>query len=196
VVRDAVSSVDIHPRVGSQSARSRDLLLIIVLLVAGSLDRKELGRDCCSVQYFLRDRSMHISSGDADEIRREVAKALDEQGKNRGYEMLVEYRRRRDANNSFWCLSAVAAVLLFGLYLMTGCPSCKYIFVRKRLGRNFVSEGVYLQNVVRQDVHRDRDGRIVGTTEREERVPVRSSVWAIKYRCSRCGHEWSRLVGG
>jgi hypothetical protein len=89
-------------------------------------------------------------------------------------------------------------ILLLLIYLASGysnrCPSCKKWFAKKKLGSRIVDQSSNYRTVTRNDIHRDRHGREIGRTERQEQVIVNTNTTRHSYHCKKCGHQWSSLT--
>jgi hypothetical protein len=71
------------------------------------------------------------------------------------------------------------------------CPKCEKAFADKEVGRELIDRRQEFETVIRNDEHRDRDGRLIKTVSREEQVQVQKSKYRISHECKYCNHEWT-----
>lgn len=89
-------------------------------------------------------------------------------------------------------LGILGASVLLGIFfgIKSRCPNCKKWFVEKTTGQELVNRRKGSKTVKRQDIHKDRDGRIIKTVERQEQIQVTLSKYKVFHQCIKCGHEW------
>jgi hypothetical protein len=76
----------------------------------------------------------------------------------------------------------------------TSCPKCKKWFKADLQNKKELSRRNSHKTVKETTTHKDRNGRITGTTEKEKKVPITLVKYEMAYKCSECSHEWTDTV--
>lgn len=86
-------------------------------------------------------------------------------------------------------------LLLFGIVIAgfgfaKRCPSCGKWFSERTLRQELVDRRQGSKTVTRQDKHKDSNGNIIKTVERQEQIQITVSRYNVFHQCNKCGHEW------
>jgi DNA-directed RNA polymerase subunit M/transcription elongation factor TFIIS len=83
------------------------------------------------------------------------------------------------------------------------CPSCEVLFARVTIDSEVLKQESGYETVTRRDQVRAKTddvfsnivegGKHVGNIIRQEQVHVTHTTSRIYYKCSECGHRWSKL---
>ncbi|MEM3886766.1 MAG: zinc ribbon domain-containing protein [Candidatus Methanomethylicia archaeon] len=73
------------------------------------------------------------------------------------------------------------------------CPSCKKIFARDKIGKEFLDSDEGYETVIRYDDVYNNKGERIGQVEREEQVHVIYKTYLFKYKCKFCGFKWKQV---
>ena len=107
----------------------------------------------------------------------------------------LKLQKREDEN--FWfkfkiVLAIVGIVILIvaGYAQHTKCPKCRKPFARHLENVELISTEPFYKTITREDVTRDRHGRVKSTTERDEQIRMIRKVYDEHYICKKCSHTW------
>lgn len=85
---------------------------------------------------------------------------------------------------------AVIALIYMGVGWAASCPSCKKWFARQELSVNLIGQSSGYEFRTQTDTHRDKEGKVVGTSDRKVQVHVTRSTYEHHNRCKHCQHKW------
>jgi hypothetical protein len=71
------------------------------------------------------------------------------------------------------------------------CPKCKKWWSKKNAGSKMIKSETKNETVIRNDIHKDRNGKEIGRTQRKENILVEYSYYDKYHFCKKCGHEWT-----
>ena len=92
----------------------------------------------------------------------------------------------------WWLLIPLAAAAIYAVKgFSSRCPKCGKWRADKVIAEICVEERSGFRTVTRQDQHKDNDGNVVKTVERQEQVRIVSQTIRRDHRCKFCAHEWS-----
>jgi hypothetical protein len=88
-----------------------------------------------------------------------------------------------------FALLVVIGILVWGS--STKCPKCEKWFSRKELGRNLLNSSTGYETVTRYDITRDKEGKEVSRTQRQEQVRMVYQQYENDCECTSCGNKWT-----
>jgi len=90
-------------------------------------------------------------------------------------------------------LSVIVLIILFVIAVGIGlsCPKCKNLYTMRDTGNKIVGQDIEFETVTRDDIHRDKDGKEIGRTERKEQIKVKYTHYLNYHLCKSCGHKWT-----
>jgi predicted Zn-ribbon and HTH transcriptional regulator len=91
----------------------------------------------------------------------------------------------------FYLLAGVILFFVLRMMFRSQCPQCKKYWCRDFKGSYVKNEYTRPETVTRYDIHRDRDGKETGRTERKEQILFQYTDYLNYYTCKKCGHEWT-----
>lgn len=91
-------------------------------------------------------------------------------------------------------IGAFIIIILVILYLVAGfstsCPKCKKWFMADLQSKKEISRKNSHKTVTEKTTHRDRNGRVTGTSEKKKQVPITLVNYELDYKCKECNHSW------
>jgi uncharacterized C2H2 Zn-finger protein len=103
--------------------------------------------------------------------------------------MYAEHREQ------FLIASVVLGIIGIGtliIGLITRCPECHKLFVRRKEYREEVDRSEGYMRVDRHCDHRDSNGKLISQETWQETVPAINVTYLTHYKCRNCHHEWDR----
>lgn len=73
------------------------------------------------------------------------------------------------------------------------CVRCKRWWATKDAGSDLLKQWTEYEDVKREDIHTNREGKEVSRTTRIEQIHVDCREVENFYECKYCKHEWSRI---
>ena len=94
-------------------------------------------------------------------------------------------------NNWVVVLIVVGLALAVCYAYATACPECKKFFADTETNKELIDRNTGFKMVTNQEKHKDRQGNVIKTVERQEQVKVVRSTYTVSHRCKFCMYEWN-----
>jgi hypothetical protein len=85
----------------------------------------------------------------------------------------------------------VLGIIVFGIGVYLSCPKCKSWWSRKNDGSKITNENTKFETITRYDIHRNKEGKEIGRTERKEQIKVKYTDYLNYHSCNNCNHNWT-----
>jgi len=91
--------------------------------------------------------------------------------------------------------TTLAIIIIASIAIYLGynrrCPKCKKWFCKKKNGTEIIGENKKHETITREDIHKDKDGKEIGRTERKEQILVKYTDYRNYHFCKKCGYKWT-----
>lgn len=73
------------------------------------------------------------------------------------------------------------------------CKECSVWWAGKSIGDDILERWQEMKNITRNDVTKDRNGRVLATTQRQEQIIVDCQKIRHNFQCKKCGTRWATI---